>query len=517
LSRQVPVLYRNEGDGNFIDVTFKTGLAGLSKVRNLSLGDYDNDGDLDIYVVRRNDGDDAYTTELNDLRYKLRVSNNIEKGFEFTGPSPMEFDTYRFGARENPNHIFIGSNGMNPDAVPFTLDSSSSLTHGLPPYSPGIDSGTFIWYDPLDDKWNIRHSIGELRAGFGIIVSSPETIVNVVPLGLEIDSTSVPNQLFQNQGDGTFIDVTDQAGVGDLHQGQASVWADFDNDGDVDLYVVNSGRILNESNILYENLGDGTFVNVASESGTVALTEGRGESVAVADYDNDGFIDFLVLNGFGIAPFSYGSRVLFHNGRSENHWLQIKLVGNTSNRDGVGSTVTLEAGFLRLTRQQTGGMHCFSQNSQVLQFGLGDETMVDKITVRWPSGIVQQLSNIDVNQRLVVEEPSVSLTLSADTLTVPQGGVLGVQVRATNYTNEDQSFLFASNVTLPNGSIKPSPPELLFGPQWVTLAPYETKHRHITHDIPIDAPLGTYIYNGYVGKGLQDIWNECHFDFTVTP
>ncbi len=173
---------------------------------------------------------------------------------------------------------------------------------------------------------------------------------------------------------------------------------------------------------------------------------------------------------------------------------------------------------MRLTRQQTGGMHTFSQNSQILQFGLGKETLVDRVTIHWPSGVVQQLSNVNVNQRLVIEEPPfVSLTLAPDVSPVPRGGVLGLHATATNNTGKFRTFLFATNLILPNGEIYPPVPEPLYGPEKVTLAPGANVTEYITHDVPVDAPLGEYIYNGYVGKGLWAIWNEDHFEFAIIP
>ncbi len=511
-------LYANNGDGIFTNMTSEAGLSGITMVHDLALGDYDKDGDMDVFVARGPcEGSDTYVTDSDKLYYRLTLKD-LEKGFKvnINGSSTAEFDLYVYEKKVPTESIFIGSEKYTPVSIPFLLDAGSPENYGEPIHT---DSGIYIWFELSDNNWHIiYHPVVDRRPMFGGTISTPGSIFQVTPVDLEIDPTSYTNQLFENAGNGRFFEVTDSAGLGlDTGSARSAVFADFDNDSDLDLYVVYTGGVFNMPNKLYENNGAGYFVDIAATAGAQAEVEGRGESVAVADYNNDGFMDMLILNGLGNAPFHLGTRALLENQKTGNNWIQINLTGRISNHDGVGSIISLAAGALNLTRQQTGGMHCFSQNSQVLQFGLGDETMVDKITVRWPSGIVQQLSNIDVNQRLVVEEPSVSLTLFADTLTVPQGGVLGVQATATNYTNEDQSFIFASNVTLPNGSINPFPPDFLFGPQWVTLAPYETKHRHITHDIPINAPLDAYIYNGYIGKGLQNIWNEDHVEFTVTP
>ena len=298
----------------------------------------------------------------------------------------------------------------------------------------------------------------------------------------------------------------------------SSAFSDFDNDSDLDLYVVYTEGLYNESNRLYENDGKGCFVDIAEVAGAQAQVEGRGESVAVADYNNDGFMDIMVLNGAGEAPFGMGQRVLLENQKTDNNWIQLELRGTISNRNGIGAAASLDAGSLRLVRQQTGGMHRVSQNSQILQFGLGDKASVDNITIYWPNGIVQQISDVAANQRIVCEESNVSLSLVPDNFVLHRGETLRVKVTATNYSDEDQSFMFASNVSLPLGiSIYPPYPDFLFGPQWVTLTPHATKEKYITHDIPASAPLGDYVYNGFIGKGQWNILNESHFKFAVKP
>ena len=513
------LLYLNNADGTFTDFTAESGLSLIKMIHDLAVGDADNDGNIDIFVARgASGGSDVYETTTDELKYRLNIKD-VEKGFdiESTDLLVIHFDLYWEQQKINPCCVYIGAGSYHPAAIPFSLDATYVPNQGKPVCT---DDGIYIWLDETDNYWRIRYFRNDVSTTFvfGGVISAEETIGEIVPVGLEIDSNNYSNKLLRNSGAGKFTDVTYAAGLGqDFGNAMSAVFMDADNDGDLDLYVVYTGGISNEPNRLYENDGLSHFIDVAATAGAQAQVEGRGESVAVADYNNDGFVDIAVLNGAMESPFGLGQRVLLENITTDNNWIQLELTGTVSNRDGIGVVVSLDAGSLRLTKQQTGGMHRVSQNSQILQFGLGDETMVDKITVRWPSGIVQQLSNIDINQRLTVEEPIVSLSLLPDAPTVPQGGVLGVQATATNYTNEDQSFIFTSNVTLPNGSINPFPPDLLFGPQWVTLAAYETKTRYISHDIPASAPVGVYNYNGFIGKAPWNVWNESHFDFTVTP
>ena len=221
------------------------------------------------------------------------------------------------------------------------------------------------------------------------------------------------NLLFQNQGDGTFVEVGAKAGVDVAAFGQSALWGDFDNDGDLDLYVVNAADESQTDpyawNILFLNAGDGTFVRLAPDaagaSGFPFVHETTG---AVADYDNDGFLDIYV-NDEDVLPKDsprngYMRRnLLLRNARNGNHWLELRLRGTVSNRDGVGAKVYVDAGGMKQFRDTSARP---AQDSPVVHFGLGGASVVDTVTIKWPSGITQTLKDVAAGRIITVTEPA---------------------------------------------------------------------------------------------------------------
>jgi hypothetical protein len=180
---------------------------------------------------------------------------------------------------------------------------------------------------------------------------------------------------------------------------------DFDNDMDVDLYLVNSGGAENMPNDLYENQGNGSFVRVPGAGGAAGSTLGIGESASVADYNEDGFLDLLVTNGKSKAPFDEEGPVqLFRNQGNGNHWLEIDLVGTASNRDAVGARLIATAGGIAQLREQNGIIRYRAQDFHRVHFGLGSHTQADYLTIYWTSGIVQELFNVPADQIIRVVE-----------------------------------------------------------------------------------------------------------------
>ena len=198
-----------------------------------------------------------------------------------------------------------------------------------------------------------------------------------------------------------FSDRTAAAGVSRSASCNSVVSGDFDNDKDLDIYV---GCELKNGvrNVLFENIGAGTFRLVANAGGAPGATTGSIDTVTVADYDRDGFLDLFMTYG---RLDALGPNKLYHNRRNANHWLEVDLVGRRSNRDGIGTRVLLTTPDNRIQlREANGGMHYRAQNHTRLHFGLGASTGIKQLRVLWPSGVLQTFgvsSNVDRILRVV--------------------------------------------------------------------------------------------------------------------
>jgi len=194
--------------------------------------------------------------------------------------------------------------------------------------------------------------------------------------------------IYHNNGDGTFMRITNGVVVTNVADAYACAWGDYDNDGFLDLFV--SNRNLNGSNptvvnFLYHNNGDGTFARVTTGSPANEYSDSWGCSWA--DYDNDGFLDLFVAAGNGRGNY------LYRNNGNSNSWLTVKLVGTVSNRSAIGAKVRVKA-----------TIGWVGYNELRANFGFGDATKIDIVRIEWPSGIVQTMTNVAPKQFLTVVE-----------------------------------------------------------------------------------------------------------------
>ena len=205
-----------------------------------------------------------------------------------------------------------------------------------------------------------------------------------------------------------FKEVTEEAGVYYFGDSYGSYWGNFNEDEFADLWTPNHGKA--GSPRLYVNNGDGTFLNSTFKIPNALLKLDKHGS-AWLDFDNDGFIDIFVTNGGGLVGIKQGGpNQLFKNLGNKNNWLEIDLIGKKSNKDGIGSRVLLTAGKITQLREQAGGFHYRAQNHDRIHFGLGNNTNIDQILIFWPSGIIQAMKNVEINQSLKIFEPTKSIS-----------------------------------------------------------------------------------------------------------
>lgn len=401
-------LFKNNGDGTFIDVSVTSFPKDSVNPNGYSWGDYDNDGDLDLYLAASKKGE-GIDVRNQMVSFLSKLSHGSVKGlnFEMLNSKNVRFDLYDYVWRLSPKEIYIGQNKLNPLANPFILSVNDSDAVGNPGLIPGGATATYIWREGV--TWYVRGTttLTDPNEDLTGLINTDGQFNNVFPYYSVKPKSDIvaPSRLYENQGNGTFIDVAKSAGVSDGTGGEAAQWLDVDNDGDLDLYVVYADSMNNAPNRLYINNGNKTFTDMASFAGAEVNVKGRGENVAYGDYNNDGFLDLFVTNGLGPAPFSYGNHTLLRNNGNSNHWLKIRLIGTVSNRDAVGAIVVLKTGNNRQVRQQMNGASKYSQNSSIIHFGLSNLNSVEKVKIYWPSGVVQELFNVSADQTIELLEP----------------------------------------------------------------------------------------------------------------
>ena len=409
------------GDGN-LDAVFKGGPLTFYDFTSRSLKDITNNvtsknifgvdvvsgdfnGDLrpDLYVAKNSIISDLVQDDSNTARVKF-VSEGDENGvrFDSSGSATFQF-AFTTGTSAFPP-IYIGSKAVRQNRLTFTLSPNNPDVEGIFPHRPGVDRGIYIGYDSDLKRWRVLAS-SPSRFAFKALIETSRPLSQLRPINFNPNGLPTDDQLLINSAQG-LIDRSQQGNIDSVLTASKSVVSgDFDNDMDLDLYVVASGPAGNRPNVLFQNQGDGSFLAVPNAGGAQGTNLGIGDAVVTADYDLDGFLDLFVVNGDAAENFTKNApSELFRNLGNDNNWLEIDLQGVTSNRDGIGAQVFVTAGGVTQLREQSGGIHRKSQNHTRLHFGLAGNTNVEEILIKWPNGREQKINNVAANQLLEIVE-----------------------------------------------------------------------------------------------------------------
>ncbi|MDA2930832.1 CRTAC1 family protein, partial [Acidobacteria bacterium AH-259-O06] len=461
----VPVrhaLYRNQGDGTFLEVTAEAGVGGNGYYgEGVSAADYDGDGWTDLFVTTfgrnllyRNAGDGTFVDETDRAGVTGGEWSSSAAFLDYDGDGDLDLFVARYVDFDFDRAFTCGdpARGVRAYCHPDVYDGLPSLLYG------NNGDGTF---SNVSEKTGIGAHVGK---SLGVVAADLDDDGRI---DLYVANDSIRNFLFRNRGNGSFEEIgilsglafdeggRPQAGMGtavgdfdgdgrldvivtnlngqnnNLYQNQGHYFADisfkvgfaapalplvgwgtgffdFDNDGDLDALVVNGHVIDNleklhlqgtyrQAMLLFENIG-GRFRDITTQSGTPLLLRRVSRGAAFGDYDNDGDVDVLVLN-LGESP------TLLRNSRgNENGWISLQLEGTRSPRDPIGARVRASVGGRVLTRYLEGGGSYLSSNDHRVHLGLGKEQRATRIEIRWPSGALDVVENVAAGKFYHVRE-----------------------------------------------------------------------------------------------------------------
>mgnify|MGYP000850382290 CR=1 FL=1 len=400
-------LYKNNGDGTFTNVSASLGLTGLMP-RTAAVGDFDNDGyddllicsfhiSVPVTIYRNKNGEgfeEAYSTN-NSAHRAIWIDYNTDGLLDFI-VSGESGNSYLYLNQGNNNFVNASeqisfTNGtssvpaagdFNNDGLPDIYFASANTTKtnrlfmnvaGQSIKDATYTAGVSDFRRSVSVAWGDMDNDGFLEIYYGNISSNR-------------------NVLLHNKGNCKFEDVTLAAGVQDAGDARTCTWQDINNDGWCDLFTTNHVN----PNKLYINNADGTFTNIANSVNISGPQDGFG--VSWGDYDKDGDLDVL------IAGHSYGMVLMNNNMNTEFSFLNIKLVGVYDNRSAIGARVTLYCDGQMQIREVNGGRGATGQDALELHFGLGEATKVDSVHIKWPSGALQKVFNINANQFITIEQ-----------------------------------------------------------------------------------------------------------------
>lgn len=422
------ILFKNTGGGSFTKISTDIGsgqILGTGNAGN-SWADFDNDGDLDVYIcsstsfLYRNDGGNIFTKittgeigngsanrgwacAWGDYDSDGFVDLVITHPAGFVGLPALNNNLLKND--RTGNFTRITSTDVTKEFQPFTVaswsdydnDNDLDLFIGTGPAN-GVSATDFIFQNELAETGNAN--LKKINSGPLATTLRDGQVWNWIDYDNDGDldvyitnwggahfPAGLPNDLYRNDG-GTFAKITNQTIALDRKVSLASIWEDFDNDGDLDCYVAND---VNGLDSYYRNAGNGTFGSIVNLS---ILSSQSKRSASAGDYDNDGRVDLVTIGPSSIS--------LFHNDtENSNNWISFSLEGKVSNRSAIGAKIRVKAnigGNSYWQMREISAQNSFnSQNDLRAHFGLGDAAQIDTLKVEWPSGQVDLASNISAN------------------------------------------------------------------------------------------------------------------------
>ncbi len=412
------VLYRNNSNGSFADITKKAGFptVGIRWGSGATFVDYDRDGKLDLFVANYLKFDVATATEPG------KGGNCFWKGIAVNcGPKGLPTDTNLL-YRNNGDGTFTdvseksgiakvtGRYSMTAVVTDFNNDGWSDIYVACDSTASTLyrnnKDGTFT--DVSLESGTAYNEDGNAQAGMGVTVGDYDN--NGFP---DIFKTHFADDLpilYKNSGRDFFDDASRLAGFDHTRYVQwGTGFADFDNDGWADILTV-TGNVYPEiekffkeyphrsPRLLYQNLGNGRFRDVSAITGTGITEPKSSRGCAFGDFDNDGDVDVLVMN------MNEPPLLLRNDLKSSNNWLSVKLIGVKSNRSAIGSHVTVKIGEKIQMQEVTAQTSYYSHNDLRLHFGLGANKQIDSIEIRWANGQTEAIKNVVGNQFITIKE-----------------------------------------------------------------------------------------------------------------
>ncbi|HIA64756.1 TPA: CRTAC1 family protein [Candidatus Poribacteria bacterium] len=412
------VLYQNNGNGTFADVTDQANVGDSRWGSGCAFADYDNDGDLDLYV--------ANYVQFDFEKHKTCRFNDVEtycQPQDFQGESDLLYQNNGNGTFTDVTQEagVYNSRGRGLGVVWGDYDNDKDPDI----YDANDTNDNYLYQNNGHGKFtNVAFYAGvalgengEMGSGMGTDFGdfNNDGFLDLIVTNFQ-DEVAI---LYKNEGNGFFSDITYISGMGEKTLstlGWGTTFFDYDNDGDKDLFIANGHVCDNinqiypektypQTNQLFENLGNEVFREVATFIGSGSHQKTSSRGATFGDYDNDGDIDILITNSNRKAQF------LRNDGGNQKNWIKVQIIGETSNRSGVGTRVEVTCKDLVQIAEVKSGASYLCQNDFILHFGLDGYDAIDKIIATFANGSICEIKQVSVNQTIQIFESGKSKTL----------------------------------------------------------------------------------------------------------